>query len=380
MCFGVAGLQAARPPVPRLAWLTVSERPIVVLGAGATKASGGPLTAEILPRAFTLQEVLQREDFYPILERFLVENFHLPSDANARGPEHFPPLPLLISLIDTAIDRKDNWGPQWPADRVEEVRDALQYVMFALLEHDLRNIAANPTGDLFRELFHGSNAPPTVISLNYDIIADNSLISLGGDFPDYGCDIATDMYRQRVSADSRLYKLHGSLNWLHCPACHRLDVGMSESGRYMTKTLDALYSEEQQAGLDLHSRYTCHGSPCLTCGTYVRPVMITPTHMKDYRNPHVSRVWFLADQALRSADRAIIVGYSLPDDDVDVIYLLKRGLAHLPPDQITVVDYDPTGSPDPRSNRVGARYATVFGEGIRWHPEGLDAYLQGGHV
>ncbi len=357
----------------------VSERPIVVLGAGATKASGGPLTAEILPRAFTLQEVLEREDFYPILERFLVENFHLPRDPGARGPEHFPALPLLISLIDTAIDRKDNWGPDWPADRVEEVRDALQYVMFALLEHDLRRISANPTAELFRQLFFAPGNPATVISLNYDIIADNSLTALGHDFPDYGCDIATEMYRQRVSSGTRLLKLHGSLNWLHCPACHRLDVGLSRSGRSMVKALDMLYSEEEQAGRDLHSRYTCHGSPCLTCGTYVRPVMITPTHMKDYRNPHVSRVWFLADQALRTADRAIIVGYSLPPDDVDVIYLLKRGLAHLRPDQITVVDYDPAAPPDPRSNPVGARYATVFGEGIRWHPEGLEAYLLGGH-
>lgn len=38
---------------------------IVVLGAGATKACGGPLTNEILPWAFRNPEVINREGYVP---------------------------------------------------------------------------------------------------------------------------------------------------------------------------------------------------------------------------------------------------------------------------------------------------------------------------
>jgi hypothetical protein len=69
----------------------MAERPVVIVGAGATKACGGPLTNEILPRAFELEEVLQREDFFPVLNGFLMENFHLPESRDERQPDHYPP-------------------------------------------------------------------------------------------------------------------------------------------------------------------------------------------------------------------------------------------------------------------------------------------------
>ena len=134
--------------------------------------------------------------------------------------------------------------------------------------------------------------------------------------------------------------------------------------------LEELFTEE----LDLENRYTCHGSPCRDCGSFVRPVMITPTHMKDYRNPHISQVWYQADRALRKADRAYIIGYSMPEDDVDVIYLLKRGLSHLPAENITVVDVDDQARPA-RQHPAGARYSTLFGDQIDWHPEGFENWL-----
>jgi hypothetical protein len=53
----------------------------------------------------------------------------------------------------------------------------------------------------------------------------------------------------------------------------------------------------------------------------VRPVMITPTQKKDYRNPHIAQVWYRAEELLRSASEVVFVGYSMPSDDVEVVYL-----------------------------------------------------------
>lgn len=356
-----------------------------IFGAGATKACGGPLTNEILPRAFALQEFINREDFLNKLEEFLRENFHLPESWSARTRESYPPLPLLIGLIDIAISRRHNLGYKWDADKLREVRQALDYAIFAVVEHELSSLkrSNNHYYQLIDHLITSTQKPPTIVSLNYDIIADNTLMALSDQhgsmgFPDYGCDIATEIY-QKQNKFGKLYKLHGSLNWLYCPACQRLDLGTTESGRQTIKMLNVLYIEEETkyqqspGDGDLYRRYTCHGSPCRDCGTFVTPVMISPTHLKDYRNPHINRVWYLAEMALRKTSRVIIAGYSMPWDDVDVIYLFKRSLGDLHASAITVVEWDEAGRPA-HEHPVGQNYVKIFGDGIDWHPEGFAGF------
>ncbi len=103
--------------------------------------------------------------------------------------------------------------------------------------------------------------------------------------------------------------------------------------------------------------------------------MITPTHSKDYRNPHIAQVWYHAERALHRADRAFIIGYSLPHDDVDVTYLLKRGLAHVKPENITVVEHDPELNRPACEHPVGSRYRSLFGSRIDWQTGGFAGWL-----
>jgi len=58
---------------------------------------------------------------------------------------------------------------------------------------------------------------------------------------------------------------------------------------------------------------------CATCSTELRRLLIAPTHLKDYRNPHLSVVWYEAQRMLRQAAKVVFIGYSLPNDDVEVI-------------------------------------------------------------
>ena len=134
------------------------------------------------------------------------------------------------------------------------------------------------------------------------------------------------------------------------------------------KVLNSLYLD------DLNAKYGCHGSPCSECGTFVRPVLITPTHLKDYRNPHIARIWYEAARALREAKHVIFVGYSMPEDDVEVIYLFKRGLVDVK--RVTVVEQAGTGKGSALDvHPVGRRYRALFGDRVEWWPKGFSSWI-----
>jgi hypothetical protein len=344
----------------------------MVLGAGATKACNGPLTNDILLEADRAVSTIEREGYLALVDRFLEDVFHLPPRPS-RDKFSYPSLPLLMSLIDAAIDRGQPLGSNYGVATLREVRAAIEYSIFAVLEYKLRS-AIPPFHSRAVELLFPTATEPRLISLNYDIIADNMLAARSpSTFPDYGCDIQTETYRS-LEKFGKLLKLHGSLNWLYCPNCHRLDVAVSRSGRGFSKALEQLFMSEGGEANDLEQRYSCHGSPCKNCGTFVRPVMITPTQKKDYRNPHIAQVWYKAEGLLRSASSAVFMGYSMPADDVEVVYLLKRGLEHLPAKEITVVEFDKENR-TVEQHEVGQRYRSIFGYGIQWHTCGFAGWL-----
>jgi NAD-dependent SIR2 family protein deacetylase len=376
--------------------MSTPARPVIIFGAGATAACGGPITNQILPEGLSSfhsrrpPASYKREDFFHTVEQFLKDNFHLPASHRAREVFHYPGLPLLLSLLDTAIDRNQPFGGRI-LDDLRHIRASVEYLIFAVLQEKLQMVRDdNPYARLMLSMTERYGIEPRVISLNYDLIADSVMFSMalrssaGGAaapqarelqrLPNYTCDIRTPGYQSRHHDYGLLLKLHGSLNWLYCPNCHRLDIGLSEEGPSSLNTrkvLDDLYQE-----VNLHDKYSCQGANCPDCGSQVRPVLITPTHKKDYRNPHIAQVWYQAERALRESDRVFIIGYSLPDDDVEVIYLLKRGLAHLAasPKKITVVQSGKRGQ-RVNDHEVGRRYRALFGERFDWQVGGFQGWL-----
>jgi len=352
------------------------DRTVFVFGAGATKACGGPLTNEILPEAFKILDSFpgfEREGFLELVNEYLVERYHIPADITARKKEDYPQLPRLLAMLDAAIERDRSLGAQWTPDRLQIVRSGLEFLIFALLQHKLQRLSANH----YYSLLKLCGSDPVMVSLNYDIIVDNAFCrwaedEVGGAFPDYGTEISTNAY-QTIPKVGTLLKLHGSLNWYFCPGCQRLFVGINDSGRgeggRFYKVLEILYVEDP-----LEPRYSCSGSACRECGAAVKPILITPSHQRDYENPHIARIWETANDVLEQADQVVIVGYSLPAEDTYVNLLLNHGLAHLDPSSITVVDYD-EDMRELKDHPVGQQYRALFGANVNWHPEGFAAWI-----
>jgi hypothetical protein len=345
---------------------------VIVFGAGATRDCGGPLTDEILPKAFAADlSLTQQEDAIHLLSQFLEDRFPL----QRQKPRDYPALPLLLSLLDTAIDRKQPLGPLWSPEKLAEVRQAAEAAIFAVL--DFRSPQSETTSyqNLLQLAYPTLQQEATVISLNYDMIVDVAMFDLcnqrrPGSVPSYGCDIKAAGYESQARWGS-LLKIHGSVNWMYCSQCHHLELGWSSRrgnpsrvGHLFFRPLDDQYANRAQ---------------CPECQTRLRPILITPTHRKDYRNPHLARIWYEAERVLQRANRVIFVGYSLPDDDVEVIYLLKRSLGMLnpvpvAPHQITVVEKDDRHR-SIEDHPVGQRYRTLFGEGIDFRTEGFTVWV-----
>lgn len=65
---------------------------------------------------------------------------------------------------------------------------------------------------------------------------------------------------------------------------------------------------------------------CEIDGTLQRPIIIPPTWQKGYSNPYLNNIWLQAEQFLRKCEKILFLGYSLPDSDINIKYLLKKSL------------------------------------------------------
>jgi hypothetical protein len=347
---------------------------VLFLGAGATKSVQGPMTDEILPSIYAEKSPIATSEpagRVAKLVQFLQSEFHI---SPGLPKEQYPGLPLLMSLLDTALDRRELFDAEWDVNAVADLREAIELGIFDVLEEALMKFPTNNHFALLEILFPLPGTPQ-VITTNYDLIVDTALMHVSqqrqppGGLPNYHCGIANISSVGPEERFGTLLKLHGSLNWLFCRTCQRLELGATDSTKYLSIF-------QKIAGPDLRSSFTADGAPCGVCGRMLRPLLVAPSHLKDYRNPHLSQVWYEAQRVLRQAGRAIFIGYSLPDDDVEVVYLLKRGLAHITDSkQITVVEYCKENPNIPLGDHpVGRRYRALFGD-VDWHAGGLDAWL-----
>lgn len=137
----------------------------------------------------------------------------------------------------------------------------------------------------------------TVISFNYDTILEDALLRIGVPI-DYGFQKDWVEYdegwqsAQTKNKQLKLLKIHGSINWFQ----HKREL--------QNLTVYKTYNDGYTKG---------------------RVALIPPTWRKDFSGP-LSDVWRGAIHALREATRIIFIGFSFPDTDAHIKYLLAAGL------------------------------------------------------
>ncbi|MCX6844169.1 MAG: hypothetical protein NTX53_18060 [candidate division WOR-3 bacterium] len=195
-------------------------------------------------------------------------------------------------------------------------------------------------------LFHSLRPKDSVVSFNWDPVADHTLEFVGKDQYTNYMQLMTD---PKVPASQYLkrgvlLKLHGSINWVICKS------RSCRAGRrpYVVRKPDGLLMDHQ---MGLYKCPVCGGSK-------IRPYIVPPASNKAISDDRFLRsLWMLALNKLYDVGHLVFVGYSLPVTDSHAEWLFRH--VHLHPIRrptITVADPEIM---DPNS-ALSIRFRSVF--------------------
>jgi len=371
-----------------------TQQTVLFLGAGASKALGYPVTAEIL--AGVLERLKQRTLFpslnvvYPLTgEHAQVNSAGFLPDAMAVLETELkalfpgilmsadkPQITEVLSLLDHLIFTGTAAVPRFPRERLARLR--------ALLERAVATIVTEPEGTrdvahralverLVRWLVDESAKPGpqkhriTVITTNYDLAVEKPLVAAimnrhGPNRIDYGFswrdpfeyEVGEEVVRLRPTDPAvAFFKLHGSINWLRCPLCEH--VYLNGLGPIFHQAFASRMREE--------STCSCHHWPLGT-------LLVAPSMIRDIRDPNLLSIWQAALEAMRRAERWVVVGYSLPPEDLGLRSLfLRASRARSSP--LAVEIYEHGNRPE-----VEARYRLLL-ENVVYNGGGFETFING---
>jgi hypothetical protein len=325
---------------------------VYVFGAGASAAEGAPATSDFFAQAWSLLG----PRFDPRVRRiwrFLTDVFGV----EVTGPEAFACIPAVdevISLVDWSLFAGQGLGGRYDLPRLYQVRQDLEYCLCAALDAAM---GAGPPADgphaRFARAVAASVRPVALISLNYDTLLDTALAAAGLQ-PDYGLG-------DQAASGLLLAKLHGSLNWAHCPACGEIVVTARPVAHRLP--VEAVVA-------------------CGRCGNRrLRGLIISPTWRKHYGGARLLQVWDRALRAIQAAQRLTFVGYSLSPADVPLYHLIRRGMLARPGKpwpEIVVINHLPDGDAAARAahqEAVAGRFRRLFGPSVRCDFSGFHGQL-----
>jgi NAD-dependent SIR2 family protein deacetylase len=173
----------------------------------------------------------------------------------------------------------------------------------------------------FIEFIKRSEGSCSIITTNWDTLIEGYFVkgSIAYDLClnsiYYKYDDSRKNSKRKKEPALKLIKLHGSINWFRYLQCGYMSIiEKRPCGEY-------LFSVDKE-------------EICINCGEKARndsvllqPEIITPTMIKSFDNQLYKNLWASAAEELRSAERIIFIGYSMPTADYELKYLLQNNIS-----------------------------------------------------
>lgn len=349
--------------------VTKTQEPVTVvfLGAGASCADGAPTQGELFRDYFLHYNNQPSDRVHHSWDRELATFFFVFFGIDVDDPEGvknatFPTFEEVLGILEIAESQNESfrdWGTTHLVDaqqkpRIQHMHDVLILLIAEILDKKLRGKATQHP-KLIKALHNAEWLRQTsFVSLNYDILIDNAILPAHDDWKlglDYAIDfvnVGDEWWRPEEGNSVKLLKLHGSLNWLYCPTCRTIRITPKEKGICKLKW---------------------HANECLCtkCQSLAVPIIIPPTYLKALSNLYLRQIWDAAERVLSECDRLVFCGYSFPDADIHIRYLLKRVEVNRQstPEIFIVNEHD--GKNDAARETEQSRYLRFFGDKSKVH-------------
>jgi len=258
--------------------LNLDRKPeyVIFLGAGASCSEGAPSQSKLFNLAFK-SDCHSRIDPSGHLKKYFRIFWGIDIDKDNFDSVVFPTFEEALGMLELARNRHEAFKGFYSnanKNNIGYTIEDLIYLIAEILKNTLRNQNGHHTELVSNLKQRDVLLKCCFISLNYDILIDNALISARDVCDiDYGIDFMNFEHRSKFDYENwdkpdpckavKLFKVHGSLNWLYCPVCNKIKITPK------TKAVAELaYIEKGKRGCDI-----CRGS--------FEPILIPPTYYKN---------------------------------------------------------------------------------------------------
>ncbi|HYV14096.1 MAG TPA: SIR2 family protein [Pyrinomonadaceae bacterium] len=351
----------------------------VFLGAGASRTFGWPLTNQLLP--IILDGIVENNLFEDVRRNSKTDNkkdrellaavlnalcpgIELTRTFLAKNESRLPLITSLLSMLDYSLSSGQSLVSGWSSEQIKTARMLLEQAIHETIEYSEKSIADHywPPREpnrfskqlvMWLDTIRRQPTSVGVITSNYDVAIEKawgskrkrmSRVDRLSQSLDFGFDWIwpSQTYPEKIIPRPakplrRLYKLHGSTNWLRCGLCDRV---------YIHPMMDITFIAYERKNTPLRSCHCGHGR--------MEAQIVSPSFVREMRGPNLISVWQRALNWLRKADDWIIIGYSFPDEDLNIRSLFTRALAsrmHWP--HVTAVQFG-------ANEETRMRYETFF--------------------
>ncbi len=360
------------------------KKTVYILGAGFSIEANAPSQERLVSEIFKIQKsnpgVFKANKFKEFKD-FLSSTMSIPADLQETIPleDIFTP---LDSCIAGNISYKNLSGSELKQKRqliFELIGLTLQYLLKDSDKYYIDTFARYLVKKSIKRIDNNYKKvdPVSVISANWDILLDNSIynkIRQCGELGvvDYCCYVSSYDEKDKTvkpgleilgkgGFNVKLLKLHGSLNWLQCPKCHRIYVKFNEK-----------IAMNPFANINKPSCRHCNNNFGKFKSHHLNSNLIMPTFLKDLSNPQYKIIWQNAGIELSEAKKIVFIGYSLPQADFEMRQLLSRMVDKNT--EIEVVDYKNEDYPKTYETLL-KNFRQFFGREVKGHEKGASTYI-----
>ncbi|MHB2008159.1 MAG: hypothetical protein ACYCOX_08925, partial [Acidobacteriaceae bacterium] len=171
-------------------------------------------------------------------------------------------------------------------------------------------------GKYYHSLVKSLANEDSIITFNWDLLLDREFLDQGLICRQYAnffhrapLALPENILAPYVQGEGLFLKLHGSLNWFRC-------------GNQRCPSNGLMLSTNPRADSDLNTPET--QILCWQCGSDLNPIIIPPLLRKPITDdPIIRSTWGLAKEALSSASRVVVVGFSAAPTDFYTHWLLR---------------------------------------------------------